>query len=305
MSSPALPIPTPLHLELEDKLEEFRRHPNEIWIMKPHAKARGVGVFLVSRLGQLKKWANNRSSGGGSSGGVCFRDPYVISRYIEDPLLVGGKKFDLRIYVLVTSYRPLKCWLYQLGFARFCVVKYTADFAELDNMFVHLTNVAIQKNADEYNAHHGGKWPLKNLRLWVAQTRGAAAAQKLFDDMKHLIVYSLKAVQNVMINDKHCFECYGYDVLIDSSLKPWLLEINASPSLTTTTESDRQLKTSLINDIFQVVLPPGWPESGKAGTNHCTAQSVGNFDVLYDEAAEQEEEKAKRPIKRSAGAGWR
>ena len=57
-----------------------------------------------------------------------FKESYVISRYLDDPLLIGGKKFDLRIYVLVTGYRPLKVYLYDLGFCRFCVEKYNNDF---------------------------------------------------------------------------------------------------------------------------------------------------------------------------------
>ena len=37
---------------------------------------------------------------------------------------------------------------------------------------------------------------------------------------------SLLAVQQVMISDKHCFELYGYDLLIDQDLKPWLIEVD-------------------------------------------------------------------------------
>ena len=43
--------------------------------------------------------------------------------------------------------------------------------------------------------------------------------------MDKIIVHSLKAVQGVMINDRHCFECYGYDIIIDAQLKPWLVEV--------------------------------------------------------------------------------
>ena len=50
---------------------------------------------------------------------------------------------------------------------------------------------------------------------------------------------------------------YGFDVMIDSDLKPWLIEVNASPSLTSTTTSDRMLKTEVIDDLLNIVCPDG------------------------------------------------
>ena len=85
---------------------------------------------------------------------------YVISKYIKNPLLVGGKKFDMRIYCLVTSYNPIKAYLFQLGFCRFCNEKFSIDEADINNIYMHLTNVAIQKKYEKYSASHGGKWNL-------------------------------------------------------------------------------------------------------------------------------------------------
>ena len=119
----------------------------------------------------------------------------MVSRYIENPLLIGGKKFDLRIYVLITSFRPLRMYLGD-GFARFCNVKYSSDIGEIDNPFVHLTNVSIQKHNEDYNTQHGGKWNVSNLRLYLESTRGLEATKKLFEDIDDLLVHSAKAVQN-------------------------------------------------------------------------------------------------------------
>lgn len=61
--------------------------------------------------------------------------------------------------------------------------------------------------------------------LFLQATRGVAAADKLLEDMKLIVVNSLKACQAVMINDRHCFELYGYDIIVDDTLKPWLIEV--------------------------------------------------------------------------------
>mmetsp|Transcript_1055 Transcript_1055/g.1065 ORF Transcript_1055/g.1065 Transcript_1055/m.1065 type:complete len:433 (+) Transcript_1055:87-1385(+) len=271
-------------------VEEFRRNPNAMWIMKPTSRSQGKGIFLINKLAQIKKWSMQSRWAQ-----MPLKEAYVISRYVEDPLLIGGKKFDLRLYVLVSSYRPLRVYQYAHGFARFCNSKYTNAIDDMDNPFIHLTNVAIQKKNDEYNSSHGGKWHVQNLRLYLESTYGIEATNRLFFDIDQLMIHSLKAVQGVINNDRHCFECYGYDVLIDSKLRPWLLEVNASPSLSTTTESDRIMKSALLRDIFAVVapqVPPTLPDGTKtlfgAGENRGVCQPVGSFYVLYDEAYEND-----------------
>ncbi|KAL5233395.1 hypothetical protein ACI65C_000805 [Semiaphis heraclei] len=85
--------------------------------------------------------------------------------------------------------------------------------------------------SDDYNKNHSGKLSTENLKLYLASTRGEQCTQKLFDDISSIIVHSLKAVCSVMSHDTHCFECYGYDIIVNEALKPWLIEVNSSPSL--------------------------------------------------------------------------
>jgi hypothetical protein len=83
--------------------------------------------------------------------------------------LRAGKKFDLRIYVLVTSYTPLVVWLYRSGFGRFTFSRYSSDTTTMDNLYVHLTNVAIQKTSSEYRQGQGCKWSIKALKLFMVR----------------------------------------------------------------------------------------------------------------------------------------
>ncbi|KAL0234139.1 hypothetical protein PCE1_001177 [Barthelona sp. PCE] len=259
--------------------EHFRREPSTLWIMKPPARAQGAGVFIVSKMSQLQKWSQKWSS----ATTVSTRDSYLISKYIDNPLLISERKFDLRLYVLVTSYRPLRAFLYKQGFCRFCVEKYSNNVSELGNSVRHLSNIAIQKHADNYNEVNGSKWSVEDLRLHLEAIYGYRATTNCFDRIEFIIIHSLKSVQNVISNDKHCFECYGFDVMIDDQLKPWLIEVNASPSLSSTTQADRVLKNSLLNDVFNIVMPNNDPTAHTRGNIPISDLELGEFVPILDE----------------------
>jgi tubulin polyglutamylase TTLL5 len=97
----------------------------------------------------------------------------VVSRYIENPLCIDGKstltltllkwlllynsfwctlgfKFDLRLYVAITSYDPLRIYLYEEGLTRFATVRYEGAGEQLDNRCMHLTNYSVNKRSMDY-----------------------------------------------------------------------------------------------------------------------------------------------------------
>lgn len=78
-----------------------------------------------------------------------MNDVSVISRYINNPLLINGHKFDLRIYVAVTSFDPLRVYVYKEGLARFATEQYSSTIS-IDNKYAHLTNYSVNKKSGNY-----------------------------------------------------------------------------------------------------------------------------------------------------------
>jgi tubulin polyglutamylase TTLL9 len=260
-------------------VEEFKRNSGT-WIAKPSCKAQGKGIFLLNKISQVSEFKRDnrfRTDGSGAAQGEYkdrIGETYVVQRYIENPYLIGGKKFDLRIYALVTSYAPLTIYLYRSGFARFSGHRFSMDAKDLDDAYIHLTNNAIQKNSKKYEKNAGGcKWNLRNLKLYMASKHGLDVVNQVFTEIQQIVIHSLLSVQRIIINDKHCFELYGYDVMIDDTLKPWLLEVNASPSLSASNQADYDLKFSLLDDMLSVI-----DMEHKLTGNE---ERIGGFDLVY------------------------
>lgn len=72
---------------------------------------------------------------------------YVISKYILYPHLINGYKYDLRLYVVVTGFDPLKVYLYREGLVRFATENYSVAPRSLKKRYMHLTNYSVNKNS--------------------------------------------------------------------------------------------------------------------------------------------------------------
>jgi len=86
---------------------------------------------------------------------ISLEEPTVVQEYLNTPYLIDGLKFDMRIYVLVMSCDPLKIFMHKEGLVRFATQPYqplsiNSDKEIMKNMFVHLTNYALNKENSDF-----------------------------------------------------------------------------------------------------------------------------------------------------------
>jgi hypothetical protein len=80
---------------------------------------------------------------------VPIDESCIISKYIPNPFLINGLKFDLRIYVMITSMDPWRVYVYNEGLARFAVDIYDVTSAK-DKLTGHLTNFSLNKKTEKF-----------------------------------------------------------------------------------------------------------------------------------------------------------
>ena len=281
------------------------------WILKPVGMSRGRGISLISDVGCVK-----------------YDTATVCQQYLRKPLLLDGYKFDLRLYILVTSFQPLEAWIYTEGFVRLATRRYDISKDKQDDLFVHLTNSSIQKHNPDNELNHrsfqtGSKAPgLPSLSedqqqedqpsstvtsemggskrslawLWhqlvatkilqptpgsagsmsgsshadrVASSSSAEPAtgtgagegkssssggtgsgnirwrrpetvEDMWRTIKEVVVKSLLCVDGPIPAQPNSFELFGYDVIFDSDLRPWLLEVRSWPYMHATSSLCRR-----------------------------------------------------------------
>ncbi|EGF77287.1 hypothetical protein BATDEDRAFT_35990 [Batrachochytrium dendrobatidis JAM81] len=242
----------------------FSKYP--LWILKPPASARGNGIRVINKWSEIPK-----------------KRDLICSQYISNPFLVYQRKFDLRLYVVVTSFDPLRIYLYKDGIVRFASEPYQHNFTtkNIRNRFVHLTNYSINKvrstenstavfnsspEAESSNQHKDkkfdlsdNKWTLSTLQEYM--TLHGYNFPPVMDKIRSLLIKTIMSahtqntggVRLYVNNRRSCYEMFGFDVLFDTDLKPWLMEVNISPSMKASCDLDFELKSKVAVDLFNLV----------------------------------------------------
>ena len=126
---------------------EYKKNKKALCIVKPVNLSRGRGIHLLKGESEFKNLYKKSTQ--------LNVPQYLISRYIDKPHLLNNKKYDLRLYILVASFTPLRIYLYNNGLVRFATEDYQRG--DLDNVYIHLTNYSINKNNLKYKLNNNLK----------------------------------------------------------------------------------------------------------------------------------------------------
>ncbi|KAH0622448.1 hypothetical protein JD844_024773 [Phrynosoma platyrhinos] len=228
------------------------------WICKPVDRSRGRGILIFQ---DIKDFVYD-----------CM---VIVQKYISNPLLISGYKWDLRFYVCVTSFCPLTIYTYEEGLVRFATEKF--DLESLDNVYAHLTNTSINKFGPSYQKEKdvigsGCKWTFSRFRAYLRSRNMDDLS--LWKRINHIITLTLLAITPSVPFTSNCFELFGFDILVDEKMKPWLLEVNHSPGLRLDCASDATVKRKLLHDIVDLL---NYKESDVMRKNKGANQKVSCF----------------------------
>lgn len=226
---------------------------NSYFIVKPEASCQGRGIFLTKKYEEIDT-----------------QEKHVIQEYIDKPFLIDGLKFDLRIYVLVAGCDPLRIFIHDQGLTRFATETYKKPNEEnYSDMCMHLTNYAVNKNNPNFIHNEdpdedsiGHKRSLQSTYDYLSENNyDVDKLKRKIDDMV------IKTLCSVQPNLKHhynscqpddyansmCFELLGFDIILDSKLNPYVLEVNHTPSFTTDSPLDFKVKEIVISEALEIM----------------------------------------------------
>ncbi|XP_066479776.1 tubulin polyglutamylase TTLL7 isoform X2 [Tiliqua scincoides] len=241
------------YTQFQNYVKELKRKRRQkTFIVKPANGAMGHGISLIRNGEKLHS-----------------QEHLIVQEYLDKPFLMEGYKFDLRVYILVTSCDPLKIFLYHDGLVRMGTEKYhPPNDSNLSQLYMHLTNYSVNKHNERFERDETENKGSKRSIKWFTEflRTNHLDVSKFWNDISELVVKTLIVAEPHVLHayrmcrpgqssgsDSVCFEVLGFDILLDRKLKPWLLEINRAPSFGTDQKIDYDVKKGVLLNALKLL----------------------------------------------------
>ncbi|KAL0222050.1 hypothetical protein RCL1_001904 [Eukaryota sp. TZLM3-RCL] len=222
---------------------------HSLWILKPGALSRGRNISVIQNLNQV--FTSNFSSN------------FVVQKYLENPFLINNRKFDIRQWVVVTNFPKFSVHFFHKFYVRLCSSEY--DDCEISDRYKHLTNYCVQKEILAENLDQEVEessitnedliWSVdKFSQYFIENFYQTDVVEKLQDQFKEIAISTINCVAEEFSCKYKVVETFGFDFIVDSNLKVWLLEVNSSPTMARDTATTDSMVGELMYATGELVL---------------------------------------------------
>ena len=236
--------------EIEQKFKNYKLEKNDdIWMVKPNMGSLGLQISILTNFTNIKL------------------KKFLITKYLYNPHLIKGYKYDLRFHGLVSTIKPLKLYLYNEGLVRLASEKYNFSITDPHNKYAFLTNLFINKKNKNKFIYPKNMKDMEESNLWNLETfqkycaRNNINYDKIFSEVGDIFIKMMITVREKIINyiEKTKLQCsnfyhlIGFDIILDENLKPYLLETNRRCGFRNDNDAEKYYTYNIIVDTLNIV----------------------------------------------------
>ena len=179
----------------------------------------------------------------------------IIQKYIENPLLYKGRKFDMRIWVLLTH--TMKVYVFKEGHLKTCSIEYNLNSKDA---YAHITNYSFQKYNTNFQKYEKGNevpfFEFQNFLDEIYPEKNYNIKQNLIPQIKEIIKLTMRSAKYKINKNRrnYQFEIFGYDFMMDSDFNIFLIEINTNPGLEESSPWIKIIVPRMLDDALRLTI---------------------------------------------------
>ena len=242
---------------IKNKFNGYKFRSNNAWIIDQLEKNENITSTnkypeLLSSLDKILSKENSK-------------DNLVLSKYISNPMLINHKKFEMKFFVLITGFSPLKIYIYRDGYLILGGNEYNLNETNINDKCMHITsekneiNCSKNKYEDSLFEENCNIWSFLNFERYCK--RNDINYYNIINQAKDIIIKTfislseniIKSSKSKSLKDRNMFQLFTFDFLLDNNLKLYLIDMDKNPKLNSKHLVPIYIYDHIFSDILNIV----------------------------------------------------